>query len=158
MWWIKVIILKLGWEKLTCWASRIISKAAKISRKKDQIQKSVYGNSYLWLVFKYEFLSYHRARFYFYMLFWGGKSCKGKKKSELSCQKNGVEISYEISIFFSLAKKKMIINAEHDTVETHLQSDHPEFELFFWVHYLSMRHMGTLESDAKKKFFAKIKI
>ena len=72
-----------------------------------------------------------------------------KKKSELSCQKNGVEISYKISIFFSLAKKKMIINAEHDTVETHLQSDHPEFELFFWVHYLSMRHTGTLGSDAK---------
>ena len=74
-----------------------------------------------------------------------------EKKSELSCQKNGVEISYKISIFFSLAKKKMIINAEHDTVETHLQSDHPEFELFFWVHYLSMRHTGTPESDAKIK-------
>ena len=91
---------------------------------------------------------FHRAGFYFYMLFRVGKSCKGKKKSELSCQKNGVEISYKISIFFSLAKK-MIINAEHDTVETHLQSDHPEFELFFWVHYLSMRHTGTLGSDAK---------
>ena len=46
----------------------------------------------------------------------------------------------------------MIINAEHDTVETHLQSDHPEFELFFWVHYLSMRHTGTIESDAKKNY------
>ena len=51
--------------------------------------------------------------------------------------------------YFSLWPKKMIINAEHDTVETHLQSDHPEFELFFWVHYLSMRHTGTLGSDAK---------
>lgn len=47
----------------------------------------------------------------------------------------------------------MIINAEHDTVETHLQSDHPEFELFFWVHYLSMRHTGTLGSDAKIIWF-----
>ena len=44
----------------------------------------------------------------------------------------------------------MIINAEHDTVETHLQSDHPEFELFFWVHYLSMRHTRVPQSLTQK--------